>query len=225
MVSETHRKDGRFLSPESVIMHVRDVLSCHIVRNEQGRIGKVHILAGMERNPGAISRDVETALLGYGFEIDRSRISIAQVRHEGEHIPTPKQIELTGMRYNYSGATVEVEVQLRFGDETSQGRTCGPTAEDARLLLAAQAAVNALGAFLPGNRILSVDEVFSINLKAKNVIVITLSVSSPESREEYISGSSVVKGDEMEAVARATLDAVNGKLMWMTSYEVDEEWG
>ncbi|HHY37536.1 MAG TPA: hypothetical protein GX507_01190 [Clostridia bacterium] len=213
MVSDNHPQNGLSPGLESMILHVKDVLSCRVVRDEQGQVDKAYVLARVGRGPGAIAHDVETVLLGYGLKIDRSKISVAQVRHHAEDITAPRQIKLASLRYNYSGGRIEVEVQLRMGDETSMGKASGSATEDVRLSLSAEAIVDALRAFLPGDLMLSVDEVFCVNPKTKSIIVVTLSVLGPENYEAYISGSYVVKGDEMEAAAKATLDAVNTKLI------------
>jgi hypothetical protein len=194
---------------EAIILRIRDVLSCHIEEDDAGQVGKVHVLARTGRSPALIVQDVETTLFGLsGTRIDRSRISVAQIKYEDVSTSLSKRVDLLGIRCNYSQSTVTVQVQMGFGSEEFEGSASGPLAEDMHLATACQAVIDGIRKLL-SEPLISMDSVFSIALADKKVIVVVMHVSGLH-YDEFISGSFIVTGDEMEAAAKATLDAFNG---------------
>jgi hypothetical protein len=66
---------------EALLASLAGVLSAHVVTAPDGRIVEIHILAAAELHPKQVVRNVESALsAGFGIEIDRRIVSVAQVR-------------------------------------------------------------------------------------------------------------------------------------------------
>jgi hypothetical protein len=66
---------------EALLASLAGVLSAHVVTAPDGRIVEIHILSAAELHPKQVVRNVESALsAGFGIEVDRRIISVAQVR-------------------------------------------------------------------------------------------------------------------------------------------------
>jgi hypothetical protein len=66
---------------EALLASLAGVLSAHVVTGPDERIVEIHILAAAELHPKQVVRNVESALsAGFGIEIDRRIVSVAQVR-------------------------------------------------------------------------------------------------------------------------------------------------
>ena len=64
---------------EEIICKIEGVTKCKIVTSGE-ELTEIHVLAGSNRSPKQISRDIETALLTLkDYRVDRKIISIAQI--------------------------------------------------------------------------------------------------------------------------------------------------
>ncbi len=65
---------------EALIMKVRDIQSCRITTDEQGRITEIHVVAATDRQPKMIARDVETCLKAQlGIDVDYRKIGVVLI--------------------------------------------------------------------------------------------------------------------------------------------------
>jgi hypothetical protein len=70
---------------EALLASLAGILSAHVVTGSDGRIVEIHILAAAELHPKQVVRNVESALsAGFGIEIDRRIVSVAQVRSSSQ---------------------------------------------------------------------------------------------------------------------------------------------
>lgn len=66
---------------EALLASLAGILSAHVVTGANGGIVEIHILSAAELHPKQVVRNVESALsAGFGIEIDRRIVSVAQVR-------------------------------------------------------------------------------------------------------------------------------------------------
>ncbi|HPP74659.1 MAG TPA: hypothetical protein PLU88_06000, partial [Armatimonadota bacterium] len=74
------RRD-RLNDVESVICHLRDVVSARVVAGDDGEIAEVHVLTESTRTPKQVVRDIESAVMAkLGIQIDHRKVSVAQIQ-------------------------------------------------------------------------------------------------------------------------------------------------
>lgn len=201
---------------ERAIQQIRDVISARVCVGRQNTITEVHVLAGAGRSPKQIVRDIESALMAqYGVSVDHKKISVAQVQEEGSFSASGPRLRLLSVNVPGAGPRVEAKVQLQFEDMVCEGTAAGPGSSGNRLRLTAQATLNGVEQYFRGSCTFAVEEVLQVTLARREAIVVAVSLVATGSEETFI-GSSLVRDNAIEAVARATLSAVNRQFgMWI----------
>jgi len=202
---------------EDVIKKIKDVISVKINTSSDGSISEIHVLANSNRSPKQIVRDIESALIAcFGSNIDHKKISIAQV---GEEVISRSHLRLkvNGIDVRKSGVTYEVTVSL-IGPENAiyEGKAMGGISLKNLMKLSAQATLDAVHKFLNKDYVFNLEEVMSYKISDKEAIAVLIS-SSINGQEEYFLGSILLKQDKPESTARATLDAINRRLIIINS--------
>lgn len=193
---------------EKLINAVEGVISCKVVTDEQGGVAEVHILSGSQRNPKQIARDVETScLVQLGLELDHKKISIAQV-HEELVAPASKRLLLRSINFSLSENQVNVTVELTHGERVEVGRASGVKTQSNQQRLLAKATLQAMASFLDERQLFALEQVAVQHFAQREVVLVAVTMLAPD-KEELLLGSAFVRGDQREAIVRATLDAVN----------------
>ncbi len=114
------------------------------------------------------------------------------------------------------GQNAKVLVELHDENSSFNGKMEGPGSEKNQNRLVAQAILKAIEENTGYNSIISLvlEEVSLLDFAGERVALVAVSLVRATS-EEFLVGSSLVKKDEKEAVARATLDAVNRRLSYL----------
>lgn len=205
---------------EQALKQIRSVSAARIRMTEEGRIEEIHILAGGDRNPKQIVRDVESVLVAqFGLEFDHKKISVAQVGDEdvpsanspGPSIPAWVRPKLVGVSLRTMNGTAEVTVELQVGERIISGSAQGFSSAYNKLRLLVEATVKALNC-LELEKCLLVPEDVSVTELAKHKMAqVAVTLVCPMG-EQLLVGCALVKHDDREAVVKATLDAVNRKV-------------
>ncbi len=197
---------------ERLIGQIRDVISARVITDTQGNIEEIHVLAGSGRSPKQIVRDVESAFMTqFGLSVDHKKVSIAQVQDQGEVPLEPTRVKLGSVSFSAAGPRADCHVQLELSGDTYEGSAAGANSASGRLRLVALATVAAVEQYFKSATMFSVDEVVAQTLSNRRVVNVILTLLTGSGEESFL-GSSLVKDDEREAVARATLDAINRKI-------------
>ncbi len=197
---------------ERLIGQIRDVISARVITDVQGNIEEIHGLAGSGRSPKQIVRDVESAFMTqFGLGVDHKKISIAQVQDQGEVPLEQTRVKLGSVSFSVTGARADCHVQLEVSGDGYEGSASGANSAAGRLRLVALATVAAVEQFFKASPMFSVDEVSTVHLGNKLAVNVVLSLLTTAGEESFV-GSSLIKEDGREAVARATLDAINRKI-------------
>lgn len=198
---------------ENIIKQIKDVVSARIVTNDAGEILEVHVLARQNRGPKQLVRDIESAVMAqFGVAIDHKKISVAQLQQDStedrinEVRPLLVKVDLA-----VSGVMAEARVDLKLGEEVFSGKAAGPSATNNRLRLIVQATIDVLEKYLQGTCTFAVEDVLLVHLGRQEAAVVSISLVTLVG-EEYLIGSSFVRGDDWESIVKATLDAVNRRL-------------
>ncbi len=202
--------NGKFPVEECELLlgKVRGVVSAKIVTDSKG-IREIHLIAGTNRSPKQIVRDIESVFAAhYGLPIDHKIISIAQL--EGDEPPKSKRKRpvLLGLSFTTTGPIAEVTVNLQCEGEQYRGSHGGPLSRGNSLRLVAMATLAAVEQTIQTGVIFSVEDVAVIRLGNSQVVNVAVSALT-QNGEETLVGSSLVRSDERDATARAVLSALN----------------
>lgn len=194
---------------EEAIRQIREVLAVRLVADPRGEISEIHVLAGSGRNPKQIVRDIESSLMAqFGLSVDHKKISVAQVDDTGPVSWGTGRAHLLGVRFTVDGIMAEAEVKVEFDDVVHSATVSGPASAANRLRAVAQATLTAIGEYFNSQSQICLDDVAVFELRGRRIIITVLSLMAPGG-EEVLTGSSLVRAGEAEAVAKAVLDAMN----------------
>ncbi|RJQ08295.1 MAG: hypothetical protein C4551_05420 [Bacillota bacterium] len=195
---------------EEVIRQIREVMAVRVIAGESGEIEEIHVLAGNGRGPKQIVRDIESSLMArFGVSIDHKKISVAQVE-EGSSQQSwgTGRPRLIGVRFTVDASRAEAEVQVEFDDVVHTGRADGPATALNKLRVVAEATLGAIGEYFNSNCQLALDDVEIVGMRSRRIVLTVMSLLT-ESGEEILTGTSLVKGAEADAIARSVMDALN----------------
>src|SRR6266480_5440510 len=195
---------------ESALARIPSVTAARVVTETNGRIAEVHVLARRDRAPKQLVRDVQSvALTSFGLEVDYRTVSVVQlddalVEGEGSGVSRPR-VALLRLNADVRGHSTEIKVHLSVGGEERTGTIRGPASSGLRLV--ARSVVEAVSG-LVGDSALDVEfaEVISAGPYSVAVAVLRLATSKGD---HVVSGSAVVRKDGNDAMARASLSALN----------------
>ena len=194
---------------EAALARIPSVTAARVVTAPTGRIAEVHVLARRDRAPKQLVRDVQSvALANFGIEIDYRTVSVVQLDDplvEGDaHEPLPR-VALVRLTADVAGHSSDIKVQLSAGNEPLAGHSRGPASSGMRLV--ARAVVQAVADLL-GDSALEVEFAELLPAGGYTVAIAILKLSSRKG-DQAVSGSAVVRKDGNDAMARATLSALN----------------
>ena len=185
---------------QQLLNKIPGILSSRIVIDDNQNVTEVHILSNISRGPKQIVRDVQSALLAkFNLAIDHKIISVAQVEDKGMSM---RDIRLI---------IESINVVLSKDEQTFEGTASGGNSSQGRLRVVVYATLQAIHRFLSKDFVFILSDVVKINLADRQAIAVSL-LHFADFGEEYLSGSAIIKGNDDDAVVRATLDAVNRRL-------------
>lgn len=194
---------------ESALARIPSVTAARVVASPNGRIAEVHVLARRDRGPKQLVRDVQSvALASFGLEIDYRTVSVVQLDEplvEGDVHNVAPRVALLRLSADVAGHSGEIRVQLSSGSQQLEGHSRGPASSSMRLVT--RAVVEAVSS-LVGDSALDVDFAEVVAAGPYSVAVAVLRLATAKG-DQVVSGSAVVRKDGNDAMARATLSALN----------------
>ncbi|UNC90768.1 hypothetical protein [Candidatus Contubernalis alkaliaceticus] len=195
-----------------LIEQIDDVISSNIVTSEDGLIEQVHVLARDRRSPKQIVRDIESLVHAeYNLKLDYKKVSVVRVDN-GFNSIVPKRLKFCGISFNQNGQKAKVKVCLSHNSEIFEGYTEGPYTKSNYIRLVAEATLKAVQLLLKDKVIFTPEEVMSFNINQHKIMMVSLSMINQNFDEESLVGCAFIKGDDKDAVVRATLNALNRKV-------------
>jgi hypothetical protein len=207
---------------EAALLRIQGIQAARVVTGPGGRVTEVHVLAGRERGAKQLVRDVQSVILtNFGLDIDYRTVSVVQLDE-----PTPaaetadrpagaparpagslpaSRPALVRLQTETASFATEVRVGVQLGAGERAGQARGPSTAGLRLV--AEATADAVSALLEGAAVeVQQAEVLAVGPTQVAVVLLRLATSRGE---QTLSGSAPVRKDANDAVARATLDALN----------------
>lgn len=217
------------VSPESgaleeAIRRISGIQAARVVTGPGGRVAEVHVLAGRERGAKQLVRDVQSVMLtNFGIDIDYRTVSVVQLDEAAAPAPPvggalprsdqPAAPEAAGIPRaaivrlvtETASFTTEVRVGIAINANERAGMARGPSTAGLRLV--ANATIDAVAEMLHASAVeVTSAELVTVGSVQVAVAVVRLATSRGE---QTLVGSAVVRKDANDAVARATLDALN----------------
>uniref|UniRef100_A0A832I380 2-isopropylmalate synthase LeuA allosteric (dimerisation) domain-containing protein n=1 Tax=Eiseniibacteriota bacterium TaxID=2212470 RepID=A0A832I380_UNCEI len=211
---------------ESALKTLRDVEGAS-VQAAGSELREIHVLTASTRPAKQIVRDVQTLLLTrFGRAIDHRVVSVAYTAPGGSPAPaaapapfeaapapvpapTPDgRIRFGSVNVYVAGPRAQAQVELRWKGIERVGSAAGNATREQSHHLVAAATVHAIEEFLEEGWALGVSGVEVVRVGRRDVAVVTLSLLAHRD-EKVLVGSCSVEQDVPQAVALATLAALN----------------
>lgn len=196
---------------ERALAQIAGIRAARVVADRDGRIAEVHVLAEPGRAPKQLVRDIQSAVLtGFGISIDYRVVSVVQLDKESKGAETTAQPSaarpvlrrLTAETASYS---TEVSVGVAVGGSEVARTTRGPATAGLRLV--AQATVDAVVEAITAEAV-EVESAAVVEAGPRQIALVVLRVLTGRG-DHVVAGSAVVRRDPADAIARASLDALN----------------
>ena len=206
---------------EQALSQVSEIRAARVVASNAGVIEEIHVLALPTKSPKQLVRDIESTIMAaFGIPIDHKVISIAQLGHESvprEDAAKPHaRAQIKSINAEVAGVYVNIAVSLELEGEMYLGRATGPASRTGRERLIAEATLDAIAQYLQGAFTFALEDVEIIRLGRESVAVSCV-VLVTSLGEQAFAGSALVRQNENDSIVRATLDAINRRLGFLTT--------
>lgn len=211
---------------ERAILRIHGIQAARVVPGPGGRVSEVHVLAGRERGAKQLVRDVQSVILtNFGVDIDYRTVSVVQLDEappaaavveqpsdassappaSGVQVGDSRRPAIVRLVTETAAFTTEVRIGIQVEGDERAGIARGPSTSGLRLV--AGATVDAVGELLHASAVdVQSAELMTVGSVQLAVVVLRLATSRGE---QLLTGSAIVRKDANDAVARATLDALN----------------
>ena len=206
---------------ELTLAQVSEIKAARVVASPDGVIQEIHVLALPTKSPKQIVRDIEsTVMAAFGIAVDHKKISIAQLGVEAlpEEAAGVSEVRARIHEINatVAGVHAAVTVTLEIDGDLYPGESSGPASQTGRQRLVALATLNAVEQYAHGALSFALEDVDIIQLGREQVAVSCVTLVSPLGEQAY-AGSALVRQNEKDSIVRATLDAINRRLGFLTT--------
>lgn len=206
----TKTVNGETRTMDEALVRIEGVKGARLTQDPNGTITEVHVLAAGGRAPKQVVRDVQSMLrVEYGVEVDYRVISIVQI----DDVPVPSsrpaaesaRPAIARVAADAEGSSSTVTVELELAGRRLTGSARG--AAHASWRLAAQATVDALGDIV-GDQALEIEFAGIVTAGQRQVALVSIRAAGARG-DSMLTGSANTRRDAHDAIARATLDALN----------------
>lgn len=205
---------------EDALSQVAEIRAARVVTGPDGTIAEIHVLALPSKLPKQLVRDIESTLMAaFGIAIDHKVISIAQLGQESvpeAHADTTTRAQILTVTCTGAGTHARVDVKLAIDGDAFEGSATGPASETSQRRLVAQATLTAIERYLQGAFTFALEDVGVTRLGRETVAVACVALVTGFGEQAY-AGSALVRQNENDSIVRATLDAINRRLGFLTA--------
>ncbi len=209
---------------EAALSEVGEIQAARIVAAPDGSIAEIHVLALPTKAPKQLVRDIESTLMArFGIPVDHKKISIALLGGDSIKNQEPAQERSTNMRprivsinATVSGVLASAAVALEIGGEEYVGSSSGPASQTGRTRLVALATLDAVSQHNAAAVSFALEDISIVQLGRERVAVSCIALVSGFG-EQCFSGSALVRQNDHDSIVRATLDAINRRMGFLTT--------
>jgi hypothetical protein len=209
------------LEIETALSQVAEIRAARIVSSDEGVIQEIHVLADPSKTPKQLVRDIESMIMAqFGIPIDHKKVSIAQLGRESividEVAAAPARARINSVHTDVMGVRAVATVTLELEGEVYTGVAEGPASTTGRRRLVGQATLNAVEKYTAGTFGFALEDVAIVTLGRERVAVSCVILVTPLG-EQALAGSALARQSENDSLVRATLDAINRRLGFLTT--------
>jgi hypothetical protein len=211
---------------EAALADVGEIKAARVVASPDGVIQEIHVLALPTKQPKQLVRDIESTLMAtFGIPVDHKKISIAllgrdSIKPETAETPgersTVARPRICSINATVSGVQASASVTLDIGGTEYVGNSSGPASQTGRLRLVALATLDAVSRYTDATISFALEDVAILKLGREKVAVSCIALVSGVG-EQTFSGSAMVRQNDNDSVVRATLDAINRRMGFLTT--------
>ncbi len=202
---------------EGYLQKVQSVMGCKVIKAKDESISEIHIVSDLRRSPKQILRDIEAVMISrFDTAIDYKKVSIAQIQSGSIKLDQDPRLKLKLIEYNNNGTNVMVKVALEKQGVMYHDEIVGINTAHNFKRLVGGVVLKAVEKYLDVQDVFVFEDVKRVELT--NVDVMLVSITSVHGgNEEIFTGTAKILSDSKEAIARATLDAVNRHVLHLDS--------
>jgi hypothetical protein len=205
---------------EEALCQVAEIKAARVVTSPDGVIQEIHVLALPSKSPKQLVRDIESTIMAsFGIAVDHRRISIAQLGPEMMPKTDTQDVNrarIKSINKKVSGVHSAVTVELELEGDDYVGEASGAASQTGRLRLVAQATLNAVEQYTHGSYSFALEDVAIVQLGREQVAVCCMALVTPLG-EQTFAGSALVRQNEKDSIVKATLDAINRRMGFLTT--------
>ena len=206
---------------EAALADIGEITAARVVVTPEGVISEVHVIALPNKPAKQLVRDIESTLMArFAIPIDHKKISIAMLGKEAVAEPEGRSSmirpRMISVHASTSGVQASVSVTLEIADVEYAGVACGPASQTGRMRLVALATLDAVGQYATATIAFALQDVAIIQLGGEKVAVSCITLVSGFG-EQSLSGSALVRQNDNDSIVRATLDAINRRMGFLTT--------
>lgn len=206
---------------EEALSQVAEIKAARVVTSAEGVIQEIHVLALPSKPPKQLVRDIESTIMAsFGIPVDHKKISIAQLGQEmlpkEETSKEPNRPRIKSINNQVSGVMATVTVDLELEGDPYIGEASGAASQTGRLRLVAQATLNAVEQYTHGSFSFALEDVTIVQLGREKVAVSCMALVTPLGEQTFV-GSALVRQNDKDAIVKATLDAINRRMGFLTT--------
>jgi hypothetical protein len=210
---------------EAALSEVGEIKAARIVAAPDGSIAEIHVLALPTKAPKQLVRDIESTLMArFGIPVDHKKISIALLGRDAikadepavEERSTIARPRICSINATVSGVQASASVSLEIGGTDFVGTASGPASQTGRARLVALATLDAVSQYADATISFALEDVAVVQLGREKVAVSCIALVSGFG-EQHFSGSALVRQNDNDSIVRATLDAINRRMGFLTT--------
>jgi hypothetical protein len=206
---------------EQALSQVAEIKAARVVTSAEGVIQEIHVLALPSKPPKQLVRDIESTIMAsFGIPVDHKKISIAQLGQEmlpkEETSKEPNRPRIKSINSQVSGVMATVTVELELEGDPYIGEASGAASQTGRLRLVAQATLNAIEQYTHGSHSFALEDVTIVQLGREKAAVSCMALVTPLGEQTFV-GSALVRQNDKDAIVKATLDAINRRMGFLTT--------
>jgi hypothetical protein len=183
---------------QASLCRLRGIREARVRPSRAGAV-EVTVLALPERSESDTVADVRVLAQRAGLDLDDLKVRVMGARQDSSVLPRRKLSSLSTKRY---GERFTAQVTLELEGDALVGEVDVPVGRRFEYRSVARAILNSVRRLIP--YALQLEHVEVLTFGAERLAVVSIS-----SRDDILVGSALVRGDELDSIARATLDAIN----------------
>lgn len=181
------------------------------IKGDIEKLESIHIVINGIKSPKQIVRDVEAVLLAmFNYQVDHKIISVAQL--ELDEVAQLGRVKYEGLNVKMDDPYIECEVQLSYKDQMFSYIQKGVKTTINRYLTIAKGTIGCIEQITEGRYFLDVIDIQIHQSKGIEFLTVMVQMIGTK-QDEMLIGSAIIREDSYEAAVRATLDAVNRRIM------------